>query len=96
MQQYLVIAHDGNDAEALKRRMETRPSHFEMARELKKYNQFVFGGAMLNDEGKMTGSMMVVQFETEDELMHWMKNEPYITGNVWQKIEVKPFRVADV
>jgi len=44
----------------------------------------------------MTGSMMVVQFETEDDLMYWMKNEPYITGSVWQNIEVKPFKVADV
>jgi uncharacterized protein YciI len=96
MMQYLVIARDGIDTEALDRRMKTRPSHFEMARELKKHNRFIMGGAILNDEGKMTGSMMVVQFETEDELLHWMKNEPYINGNVWQKIEVTPFKVADV
>jgi uncharacterized protein YciI len=44
----------------------------------------------------MTGSMMVVQFETEDELVLWMRHEPYINGNVWQSIEVKPFKVADV
>jgi uncharacterized protein len=44
----------------------------------------------------MIGSMMVVQFETEDDLLYWMKNEPYITGNVWHSIEVKPFKVADI
>lgn len=96
MLQYLIIAYDGSDSEAFDRRAKVRPSHFEMARELKKHNRFITGGAILNDEGKMIGSMMVVQFETEDDLSHWMKNEPYITGNVWQHIEVKPFRVADV
>ncbi|MBL7741360.1 MAG: hypothetical protein JNK14_19200 [Chitinophagaceae bacterium] len=96
MQQYLVIAYDGTDAEALERRMNARPFHFEKARELKKYDQFVIGGAILNDKGEMTGSMMVVQFETDEELKNWMDHEPYITGKVWQYIEVKPFKVADV
>lgn len=96
MLQYLVIAYDGTDNDASDRRMKVRPSHFEMATELKKYNRFITGGAILNDAGKMIGSMMVVQFETEDDLMYWMKNEPYITGDVWQHIEVKPFKVADV
>jgi uncharacterized protein len=96
MQQYLIIARDGNDIEALERRMKARPSHFEGARELKSRDQFVIGGAILDDNGKMIGSMMVVQFETEDDLLNWMRNEPYINGNVWQDIEVKPFKIAEV
>lgn len=96
MHQFLIIAYDGADTNAQNRRMEARPSHFEMARELKRHNRFITGGAILNDEGKMIGSMMVVQFETEDDLTYWMRHEPYITGNVWQRIEVKPFKVADV
>jgi uncharacterized protein YciI len=96
MLQYLIIARDGTDTEALDRRMKSRPSHFEGARELKDHNRFVIGGAILDDAGKMIGSMMVVQFETEDDLLYWMRHEPYITGNVWQSIEVKPFKVAEV
>ena len=96
MTQYLIIAHDGKDAEALERRMKVRPSHFDGARQLKENNHFIIGGAMLDEEGKMTGSMMVVQFETKEELKSWMSVEPYITGNVWQQIEVKLFRVANV
>ena len=96
MIQYLVIAHDGTDVEALNRRMNVRPTHFETARQLKANNNFIFGGAMLDDQGKMTGSMMVVQFESEDDLLLWMRREPYIVDNVWQSIEVKPFKIADV
>jgi uncharacterized protein YciI len=96
MYQYLIIAYDGTDDQALQRRMQVRSDHFEGARQLKKNNNFIIGGAILNDKGKMAGSMMVVQFETEDELVKWMSHEPYITGKVWQKIEVKPYKVADL
>jgi uncharacterized protein len=96
MQQYLVIAHDGTDAEAPERRLNARPDHFVTARELKANNNFIIGGAILDDKGKMTGSMMVVQFETEDDLALWMQREPYINGDVWRSIEVKPFKVAEL
>jgi uncharacterized protein YciI len=76
--------------------MNVRPAHFDTAQQLKANNNFIVGGAMLDERGKMTGSMMVVQFETEDDLVQWMRNEPYINGNVWQSIEVKPFKVAEV
>jgi len=42
MLQYLIIAYDGTDNDALDRRMNTRPYHFEMARELKKHNRFFY------------------------------------------------------
>jgi len=76
--------------------MNVRPDHFTGARELKANNNFIIGGAILDENGKMIGSMMVVQFETEDDLALWMQREPYINGNVWQSIEVKPFKVADI
>jgi len=96
MLQYLIVAYDGTDTEAQERRTKVRPLHLETARDLKLHNRFITGGAILDNNGKMIGSMMVVQFETEDDLMYWMRNEPYITGNVWQSIEVKPFKVADI
>lgn len=96
MKQYVIIARDGNDKDALDRRMNTRPVHLAGARQLKANNQFILGGAMLNDAGQMEGSVMIVQFETEEQFRHWYNNEPYITTGVWKSIEVKPFKVADV
>ena len=96
MKQYVIIARDGNDPAALQRRMDTRPGHLAGAAELKFNNQFVIGGAMLNDAGQMEGSVMILQFETEDEFNQWYKHEPYIVSGVWKTIEVKPFRVANV
>jgi len=96
MKQYVIIARDGNDAEAQNRRLTARPVHLAGAARLKAANQFVIGGAMLNEAGQMEGSVMIVQFETEEQFTEWYINEPYITGNVWQSIEVRPFRVANV
>jgi hypothetical protein len=96
MKQYVIIAYDGIDSDALERRNKVRPFHLAGAKKLKENNQFITGGAILNDDDQMTGSVMIVQFETEEEFNQWYKNEPYIKEGVWQKIEVKPFRVAVV
>lgn len=96
MQQYVIIAQDGKDEEALERRKNIRPVHLAGAKKLKENNNFVIGGAMLDDEGNMRGSVMIVQFETEGEFKNWYDNEPYITSGVWKIIEVKPFRAAEV
>ena len=96
MVQYVVIAEDGNDAEALNRRMQARPAHLEGARNLKAKDQYVMGGAILDEQGTMRGSVMIVQFETDAALNEWLSSEPYINGKVWEKIQVKWFRVADV
>ena len=96
MQQYIITAWDGTDPEALDRRMKVRASHFDGARILKMNGNFVAGGAMLDEKGTMIGSTMIVQFDNEEGLQAWMKIEPYITGNVWQKITFHPFRLADV
>ncbi|WPV01052.1 YciI family protein [Mucilaginibacter sp. cycad4] len=96
MKQYLVTAYDYTDAEALQRRLGARPHHLDGARALKANGNFVLGGAILNEEGKMIGSTMIVQFETDEEMEAWKQNDPYITQKVWESVDVKPFKVADV
>lgn len=96
MIQYVIIAQDGKDEQALERRKTVRPHHLAGAKTLKANNNFVFGGATLDEEGNMRGSVMVVQFETEEDFKKWYAQEPYITEGVWKVIEIKYFRVADV
>jgi uncharacterized protein len=96
MNQYLITAYDGTDENALDRRMSIRPFHLEGAKKLKENGNFIIGGAMLNDEGKMIGSTMILQFENPEELQTWIDSEPYVQQGVWVKFEVKPFRVANL
>jgi uncharacterized protein YciI len=96
MNQYIVTGYDYTDDGALKRRMDVRPHHLDGAKTLKENGNYVVGGALLNDEGKMIGSVMILQFESEEGLEAWKQSEIYITQNIWESVDVKPFKVADV
>ena len=96
MKQYLVTGYDYTDADALQRRMNVRPHHLDGAKALKESGNYILGGAILNDHGNMIGSVMVLQFETEEGLEAWEKSEPYIIQKIWESVDVKPFKVADV
>lgn len=96
MKQYVIIARDGTDDEALQRRSNVRNSHLAGAAALKANGNFVLGGAILNQDGQMEGSVLILQFETDAAFDAWYANEPYIASGVWQQIEVKPFKVANI
>jgi uncharacterized protein len=94
MAQFLVLAYDGTDAGAAERRKSTRPGHFEGIKPMVEKGEIVYGGAILDDAGKMIGSAVFVEFPSRRELDAWLDREPYVQQRVWQKIEVKPVRVA--
>ncbi|HEK21403.1 MULTISPECIES: YciI family protein [unclassified Mucilaginibacter] len=96
MNQYLVTAYDFTDEGAYERRMNVRPHHLDGAKELKESGNYVFAGAMLDDDGRMIGSVMILQFESEEQLEAWKQREPYITQQVWETVDVKPFKVANI
>jgi uncharacterized protein YciI len=92
--QFLVVAYDGTDAGALERRLKAREAHLKSAQEMYDNGKWLYAAAILNDDGKMIGSMIVCEFPSRDELDQWLKEEPYVAGNVWQKIEVNRAQVA--
>jgi uncharacterized protein len=93
---YVIHAYDYTDEQAPERRLMARPLHFDQARTLKANGHFVLGGALLGPEDQMIGSLMVLDFDEEAQLQAWLATDPYVTGRVWEKIDVKPFRQADI
>ncbi|MED4462048.1 YciI family protein [Metabacillus fastidiosus] len=94
--QYIVTAYDGTDEKAIDRRLAAREEHLKSVERRFKEGQHLYGAAILDDEGKMIGSMMVVDYPSREELDNWLKVEPYVTGNVWKKIEIKQCKVASI
>ncbi len=92
--QYVVHAYDHTGPDALERRMAARPAHIDYVHQLKEKGLFILGGALLDPDGKMIGSMLLLDMETEDQLNEYLKTDPYIVQGVWDKIDVKPFRQA--
>jgi len=93
---YVLHAYDYTDEGALDRRLAVRQAHLEGVGVLKANGHFILGGALLDGAGKMIGSMMVIDFESEAQLNEWLPNDPYVMGRVWERIDVKPFRKAEV
>ena len=92
--QFLVMAKDGTDEGAIERRRRTRPTHLESIEPLVDSGNVLVGGAILNDAGDMIGSIVLVDFPDRKDVDAWLTGDPYVTGGVWQEIEVTPFRTA--
>jgi len=88
--QFIIKAYDGENK--LDKRMEVRPRHLEGMEKLGEH--LICAGGLLDDEGKMKGSALILDFDSREELDEYLKNEPYILENVWEKIEVDRMNVV--
>lgn len=88
--QFIITAHDGENM--LEKRMAVRPRHLEGMAKLGK--QIVCAGGLLDDAGKMAGSVLIVDFEDRAALDAYLQNEPYVTEQVWARIDVAPVNVV--
>ena len=88
--QFIVKAYDGPDM--LEKRMAVRPRHLEVMKKLGK--QIICAGGLLDDEGKMKGSVLVMEFENREALDDYLAKEPYVTEGIWQKIDVEVMSVV--
>ncbi len=90
MMKFVITAYDGEGK--LPQRMAVRTRHFEGMERVKEH--VLCAGAMLDGEGKMKGSLLVMQFENREELDAYLAQEPYVVEHVWEKIEVERMNVA--
>ena len=90
--QFIVTAYDGENM--LEKRMAVRPRHLEGMARLGKH--IVCAGGLLDGEGKPKGSVLVLDFEDRAALEDYLKNEPYVIEQVWEKIDVEPLNVVIV
>ena len=87
--QFIIKAYDGEGM--LDKRMEIRPRHLEGIERIKEH--VICAGGLLDDEGKMKGSVLIMEYENREQLDEYLANEPYVQENVWQKIEVERMNV---
>ena len=88
--QFIVKAYDGEGM--LEKRMAVRSRHLEGMNKLGKH--IICAGGLLDDAGKMKGSVLVLEFDSRAELDDYLASEPYITEGVWEKVEVEIMNVV--
>jgi len=91
---FLVIAMDGTDEGALDRRMAAREAHIAGIAKLKEQGHFIAGGAIMDDNGRMIGSTVIVEFPDRESVEKCIAADPYTKGNVWQDVTIRPFRAV--
>ena len=93
---FLIIARDGSDEQAPERRLANREMHLASITKLKAEGKALYGAALIDGDGAMKGSVLIMNFATREEFDQYLAQEPYMTGGVWQEIEVKPCRVPEL
>ena len=88
--QFLIRAYDGEGK--LEKRMEVRPRHLEGMKKLN--DHIISAGGLLDDEGKMKGSVLILDFPDRSALDEYLGKEPYVLEKVWEKIEIEVMNVV--
>ncbi|MFO8149654.1 MAG: YciI family protein [Trueperaceae bacterium] len=91
---FLVIAKDGTDADAPARRQRVRERHLEGARALAESGALQVGGALLDGQGAMIGSALLVEAEDEAATRRLLEADVYHREGVWRSYEIYPFKRA--
>jgi len=92
--QFMLLGYDGKDDDALSRRLAVRDQHLAVGDQLVADGKLLFATAILDADGTMIGSMLVLEFPSRAELDDWLETEPYVTGDVWREIDIHPVKVG--
>lgn len=74
---------------ALQVRLDTRPEHLAYLNALNADGKLGFAGPFLGDDGKPTGSLVVVKAETIEEARRIAADDPYARAGLFAEVEVK-------
>ena len=88
MPQFIVVAHDAKDPGAHERRLRIKQSHTESVSRMRAEGKILIGLALTDENGKMTGSLVITNFPSRKEFDEWLAMEPYVMGKVWENITV--------
>ncbi len=93
---YAILGRDVPDS--LEKRKAVREAHLERIQKLVSEGRVLLAGAFPavdNDDpgpAGFTGSLMVVDFPDLAGAQAWAQADPYVSGGVFESVEVKPFK----
>ena len=91
--QFALICRDAPGS--LDRRLAARAEHLAGVHRLKSSGNILDGGAILDGDGQMTGSVVLCAFPDRAALEAWLASEPFVRDEVWGQVEVLNFRQVD-
>jgi len=85
---FVIIGHDAPDAREM--RPGLRPAHLAHLQPLVDAGRVPIAGPFLDK----TGSLIVLEAASLDEAWGIVARDPYVTGGVFNHVEVKPFKAV--
>lgn len=82
---FVIIGYDGPDGARL--RPSVRPAHLKNLEPLVTAGKMIIGGPFTDG----SGSLMIVDMESEAEAREFAQNDPYLKQGVFARVEVRPF-----
>jgi uncharacterized protein len=82
---FVIIGYDGREGEA-KRKIH-RPAHLANLEPLDKQGRVVLAGPLTDK----AGSLLVLDFETQEEAEEFVRRDPYTIHGVFERVEIHPF-----
>ena len=91
----MVLAWDHKGPVGVERRDAARAAHSESIRALWEEGHVVLGAGIRDDEGAITGSLVIVEYPSRDDVDRYLESEPFVSQSVWERVEVHPVFVPD-
>ncbi|MCG3112212.1 MAG: YciI family protein [Candidatus Manganitrophus sp. SB1] len=82
---FVMIGLDGPDGAELRKQL--RPSHLERLEKLTAEKKLILAGPF----GDKSGSLIVFEAGSLEEAVAWGEADPYVSGGVFSRYEIKPF-----
>ena len=93
---YAIIGEDVDDS--LEKRLQVREQHLKRIRQLQDEGRLFVAGPFpaidADDPGSagFSGSLIVAEFNSQDEAISWANADPYSEHGIFKNVTVKPFK----
>lgn len=76
---------------ALQLRLDTRPDHLAYLNDLNAKGILKIAGPLLDEDGKPTGSLIILKAETVEEARALAEADPYAKAGLFSTVEIKAY-----
>ena len=88
----LFVLHNTDKPNSLELRMATRAAHLAYAADFG--DRIKLGGPLLDENGDMAGSLIIIDVDSIDEARKFSAGDPYAKAGLFGQIQITPFRMT--
>ena len=94
MEYYMLLATDADNVHEA--RMAARPAHLQRLEAWTAEGRLLTAGPhpLPDNPERVSGSLIVAQFESLDAAQEWAEKDPYVDAGVYEEVLIKPFKAV--